>query len=108
MRILEVRELSFIFLSASCESDIFFMRLSVGSVVFVSGAIKRYGFRTNKVYGKNTLWTQYSRKIFSITACGSTLFVREEPVITFAAENENRPDGLESAYCGGCTIKEAD
>jgi len=84
------------------------MRLSVGSVVFVSGAIKRCGFRTNKVYGKNSLWTQYSRKIFSITACGSTLFVREEPVITFAAENENRPDGLESAYCGGCTIKEAD
>lgn len=41
MRILEVRELSFIFLSATCESDIFFMRLSVGSVVFVSGAFKR-------------------------------------------------------------------
>ena len=41
MRILEVRELSFIFLSAFCESDIFFMRLSVGSVVFVSGAFKR-------------------------------------------------------------------
>ena len=85
------------------------MRLSVGSVVFVSGAIKGAGFRTNKVYGKNTLWTKYSRKIFLITACGSTLFVREEPGITFATENENdRLDGLESAYCGGCTIKEAD
>lgn len=88
MRILEVRELKFQLLSASCESDIFFMRLSVGSVVFVSGAIKGVGFRTNKVYGKNTLWTKYSRKIFAITACGSTLFVREEPENTFATENE--------------------
>ena len=39
MRILEVRELSFHF-NVLCPrvSDIFFMRLSVGSVVFVSGA----------------------------------------------------------------------
>lgn len=88
MRILEVRELKFQLLSASFESDIFFMRLSVGSVVFVSGAIKGVGFRTNKVYEKNTLWTQYSRKIFVRTARGSTLFVREEPENTFATENE--------------------
>ena len=87
MRILAVRELKFQLFSASCESDIFFMRLSVGSVVFVSGAIKGVGFRTNKVYGKNTLWTEYSRKIFFITACGLTLFVREEPENTFATEN---------------------
>lgn len=39
MRILEVRELGFHF-NVLCPrvSDIFFMRLSVGSVVFVSGA----------------------------------------------------------------------
>lgn len=91
MRILEMRELKFQLLSASFESDIFFMRLSVESVVFVSGAIKGAGFRTNKVYEKNTLWAQYSRKIFVRTACGLTLFVREEPGNTFATENEN-PD----------------
>lgn len=34
------------------------------------------GFRTNKVYEKNTLRTKYGRKIFIRTACGSTLFVR--------------------------------
>lgn len=43
------------------------------------------------------LSNEVQQEDFSITACGSTLFVREEPVITFAAENENRPDGLESA-----------
>lgn len=64
------------------------MRFSLESVVFVSGAIKGAGFRTNKVYGKNTLWTQYSRKIFIRTACGLTLFVREELGNTFATENE--------------------
>lgn len=42
------------------------------------------GFRTNKVYEKNTLRTKYGRKIFIRTACGSALFVREEPVNTFA------------------------
>lgn len=53
MRIQEVRELSFnYFLSASRLSDVFFMRFSVGSVVFVSGAEKGVGFRTNKVYEK--------------------------------------------------------
>lgn len=55
------------------------------------------------------LSNEVQQEDFSITACGSTLFVREEPGITFAAENENDcPGGLESAYCGGCTIKEAD
>lgn len=75
---------SIIFLSASRLSDVFFMRFSVGSVVFVSGAQKGVGFRTNKVYEKNTLRTKYGRKIFFRTACGLTLFVREEPVNTFA------------------------
>lgn len=85
MRIQEVRELSFnYFLSASWLSDVFFMRFSVGSVVFVSGAQKGVGFRTNKVYEKNTLRTKYGRKIFFRIACGLTLFVREEPVNTFA------------------------
>lgn len=85
MRIQEVRELNFnYFLSASRLSDVFFMRFSVGSVVFVSGAEKGVGFRINKVYEKNTLRTKYGRKIFFITACGLTLFVREEPVNTFA------------------------
>ena len=43
---------SIIFLSVSRLSDVFFMRFSVGSVVFVSGAQKGVGFRTNKVYEK--------------------------------------------------------
>jgi len=40
MRIQELRELSFKTLYASRLSDIFFMRLSVASVVFVSGAFQ--------------------------------------------------------------------
>ena len=77
-------EVSQNFFPVSRKSDFFFMRLPVGSVVFVSGAEKGVGFRTNKVYEKNTLRTKYGRKIFFITACGLTLFVREEPVNTFA------------------------
>ena len=38
MRIQEARELRFNYISLSRFSDIFFMRLSLGSVVFVSGA----------------------------------------------------------------------
>lgn len=56
MRILEVREFSFItFVPASRKSDFFYMRLSVGSVVFVSYMPESVGFSLCKFLWKNTL-----------------------------------------------------
>ena len=53
MRIPEVRELSFItFFPASRKSDFFYMRLSVGSVVFVSYMQESVGFSLCKFLWK--------------------------------------------------------
>lgn len=66
MRIQEARELRFNYLSLSRLSDIFFMRLSVGSVVFVSGAFPVQGLGNTRFFRKilptcgdfseNSLW----------------------------------------------------
>lgn len=60
MRIREVREpkVSLNFFPVSRKSDFFFMRLPVGSVVFVSHRRKRVVFRVCKVLGKKYLARQ--------------------------------------------------
>jgi len=63
-----VREFRFIKLYLALVNPTFFyMRLSVGRS-FRFGSRKRVGFRESKVYEKNTLWTEYCRKIFIRTA----------------------------------------
>ena len=84
MRIQEVRELSFNYFICLSVIRLFFYASFCRVGRFRFRGDNGVGFRTNKVYEKNTLWTQYSRKIFIRTAYGSTLFVREEPVNTFA------------------------
>ena len=83
MRIQEVRELSFNYFICLSVIRLFFYASFCRVGRFRFRGDNGVGFRTNKVYEKNTLWTQYSRKIFIRTAYGSTLFVREEPVNTF-------------------------
>lgn len=77
-------EVSLNFFPVSRKSDFFFMRLSVGSVVFVSHRLQRVVFRMRKVLGKKYLATNVAGKIFSPNLKGSTLRNREEHVATFA------------------------
>lgn len=84
MRIQEVRELSFNYFICLSVIRLFFYASFRRVGRFRFRGDNGVGFRTNKVYEKNTLRTKYGRKIFVITACGSTLFIREEPVNTFA------------------------
>ena len=84
MRIQEVRELSFNYFICLSVIRLFFYASFCRVGRFRFRGDNGVGFRTNKVYEKNTLRTQYGRKIFIRTACGSTLFVRKEPVNTFA------------------------
>ena len=68
----------------SRKSDFFFMRLPVGSVVFVSHRRKRVVFRVCKVLGKKYLATSGRREDFLPNLKGSNLQSREEHVTTFA------------------------
>lgn len=84
MRIQEVSELSFNYFICLSVIRLFFYASFCRVGRFRFRGDNSVGFRTNKIYEKNTLWTKYSRKIFIRTACGLTLFVREEPINTFA------------------------
>ena len=84
MRIQEVRELSFNYFICLSVIRLFFYASFCRVGRFRFRGDNGVGFRTNKVYEKNTLRTKYGRKIFIRIACGSTLFVRKEPVNTFA------------------------
>ena len=64
------------------------MRLSVGSVVFVSHRLKRAVFRVRKFLCKKYLATNVAGKIFSPNLKGLTLQTREEHVTTFAYWND--------------------
>ena len=77
-------EVSLNFFPVSRKSDFFFMRLPVGSVVFVSHRLQRVVFRVCKVSGKKYLATNVAGKIFSPNRDGLTLRSREEHVTTFA------------------------
>ena len=76
-------EVSLNFFPVSRKSD-FFMRLPVGSVVFVSHRRKRVAFRVCWVSGKKYLATNVAGKIFSPNRDGLTLQSREGHVATFA------------------------
>ena len=58
-------EVSLNFFPVSRKSDFFFMRLPVGSVVFVSHRLKRAVFRVCRVLWKKYLATNVAGKIFS-------------------------------------------
>lgn len=65
MRIQEVRELSFNYFICLSVIRLFFYASFCRVGRFRFRGDNGVGFRTNKVYEKNTLWTQYSRKILS-------------------------------------------
>ena len=90
MRIWEVRELKFhwTFFLFPVNPTFFFMRLPVGSVVFVSHRLKRAVFRVCRVLWKNTSQRMSQGRFFLQTWKGLTLHTREEHVTTFAYWND--------------------
>ena len=64
MRILEVRELSFIFYLPLVNPTFFLCVFPSGRSFSFQGLSKGAGFRTNKVYGKNTLKRSAAGRFF--------------------------------------------